>query len=151
LRPKIEVPPLPSPTLPGGGGTQREGEGAGERGREREGQAAIPLDTPDPRYAEYFAELKKRIEDHFVYPEEAARKRQSGQLVIEFVVRRDGTVRIDQVRTSGVSVLDRYAINAVRLAAPFPPIPERIGLDSIHVTGRFVYILDGGFRIFSLQ
>ncbi len=151
LRPKIDLPPMPGPALPGGGGTHREGEGAGDVGREREGQVAVPLNTPDPRYADYFPEIKKRIESNWVYPTEAARKNQAGQLVLEFVVRKDGNVHIDLVRSSGVEVLDRYAINAVRLSAPFPPIPEHMRLDTIRITASFTYILDHGFRIFGLR
>ncbi|MBI2467231.1 MAG: energy transducer TonB, partial [Candidatus Rokubacteria bacterium] len=153
LRPRIEVPPLPGPPLPGGGGTRPEGEGAGEAGRERQGQAAIPLhEPPDPNYAEYFLEIKKRIEANLVYPHEAARQGQSGQLVLEFVVKKDGSLRlVDLVRSSGVAVLDRYSVNTVRLAAPFPPIPDRLGVDSVFIRASFTYVLDHGFRVFGLR
>lgn len=151
LPPKLDVPPLPGPSLPHGGGTRPEGEGAGEAGREQDGQAAIPLNTPDPRYADYFPEIKKRIESNWVYPQEAARKGQSGQLVLEFVVRKDGHVLVELVRSSGIDILDRYAINAVKLSAPFPPIPARMGLDSVRITASFTYLLDHGFRLFGIR
>lgn len=150
LRPQLDVPPLPR--LPGGGGTRPEGEGAGDAGREREGQAAIPLNKPpDPKYAEYFLKVKKAIEDHWTYPRAAADKGQSGQLMLEFVVHKDGNVLVELVHTSGVEILDRYAINAVKLAAPFPPIPDPMGMDSIRISASFTYILDHGFRIFGLR
>jgi protein TonB len=151
LRPKIEVPPLPEAPS-GRGGTRRDGEGAGERGWQPDGQAAIPLDTADPRYTEYFVELKKRIEANWVYPQEAARKGQSGHGLVGFVLRRDGSLReVEIVQSSGVTLLDRYLVNAIRLAAPFPPVPDRLGRDSLPVAMTFRYILDGGFRLFSLQ
>ncbi|MBI3454723.1 MAG: TonB family protein, partial [Candidatus Rokubacteria bacterium] len=150
LRPQLDVPPLPR--LPGGGGTRPEGEGAGDAGREREGQAAIPLNSPpDPKYAEYFLKVKKAIEDHWTYPRAAADKGQSGQLMLEFVVHKDGNVLVELVHTSGVEILDRYAVNAVKLAAPFPPIPGPMGMDSIRISASFTYILDRGFRIFGLR
>ncbi|MGH7319052.1 MAG: energy transducer TonB [Candidatus Rokuibacteriota bacterium] len=149
LRPKIELPPLPN--LPLGGGTRREGDGAGESGHERDGQAPIPLNTPDPRYADYFLEIKKRIEARLVYPSEAAQKRQSGQLVLEFLVKKDGTLQlVELARSSGVGVLDSYSLNTIKLSAPFPPIPERMGLDSVFIRANFTYVLEG-FRIFGFR
>jgi hypothetical protein len=58
LSPKMDLPPLPAPS--GRGGARPDGVGAGESGRATEGQIAIPLNTPDPRYAEYFSEIKRR-------------------------------------------------------------------------------------------
>jgi protein TonB len=113
---------------------------------------AIPLNTPDPRYSDYFNEIKKRLEASWVYPSEAARRGQAGQLVAEIVVRRDGTVpRVDLVHSSGIEILDRYALNAVRFASPFPAIPDRIGLDKIPITITFTYVLDHGVRVFGLR
>lgn len=152
LRPKIEAPPLSSPSLPGGGGTGRDGEGSGEVGRDRDGQAPIPLNTPDPRFADYFQQIKKRLEASWVYPTEAARRGQSGQLVAEILVRKDGSVPlVELVHSSGVEILDRYALNAVRFASPFPAIPDRLGLDKIPITITFTYVLDNGIRIFGLR
>jgi len=150
LRPQLVVPPLPRP-LPGGGGTRSEGEGAGESGRAHEGQAAIPLNNPpDFDHAEYFQKVKKAIEDHWSYPTEAVRKNQSGQLVLEFVIHKDGRVFVELARTSGIDVLDRYAINAVRLSAPFPRLPDPLG-DSLRISASFTYILDHGFHVFGLK
>ena len=152
LRPKIEAPPLPLPSLPGGGGTGRDGEGSGEAGRERDGQVPIPLNTPDLRFADYFQQIKKRLEASWVYPTEAARRGQSGQLVAEILVRKDGSVPlVELVHSSGVEILDRYALNAVRFASPFPVIPDRLGLDKIPITITFTYVLDHGIRIFGLR
>jgi protein TonB len=149
LRPPIEVPSLPR--LPGGGGTRSEGEGAGDAGRQREGGPAIPLNKPpDEDYAEYFLKVKRAIEDKWSYPTEAARKGQSGQLVLEFVIRKDGGVSVEMTRSSGIAVLDTYAINAVRLASPYPPLPSRLG-ESLRISANFSYILDHGFRVFGLQ
>jgi protein TonB len=143
------VPPLPGPS--GRGGTGSEGAGAGESGTERDGQVAVPLNTPDPRYASYFAELKRRIEEKWVYPQEAARKGQSGQGHLRFVLRKDGSVRtVEIIDSSGVMVLDRYIENAIRLASPFPPIPVSVGEDVIPISINFTYVL-GGTRAFGFR
>jgi len=149
MTPKLDVSPLPDP--PGRRGTRPDGAGAGESGTESEGQIAVPLNTPDPRYAAYFAELKRRIEEKWVYPQEAARKGQSGQGELRFVLRKDGSVRtVEIVSSSGVMVLDRYIENAIRLASPFPPIPASVGEDVIPISINFTYVL-GGFRLFGFR
>lgn len=151
LGPRIEVPPELSPPPSGSGGTRPEGSGAGESGRERDGQVVVPLNTPDPKYAEYFLELKKRIEAHWVYPQEAIRRNQSGQGVVEFVLRKDGSVRlVEVVHSSGVAILDRYVENAIKFAAPFPPMPERLATDTLPISLNFTYVL-GGLRAFGFR
>jgi protein TonB len=150
LAPKLDLPPLPAPPS-GRGGTRAEGAGAGESGVERDGQIAIPLNTPDPRYADYFAELKRRIEDKWVYPQEAARKGQAGQGELRFVLRKDGSVRtVEIVSSAGVQILDRYIENAIRLASPFPPIPSSVGEDVIPISINYTYVL-GGLRAFGFR
>ncbi len=149
LSPKLQLPPLPAPS--GRGGTRSDGAGAGESGGETDGQIAVPLNTPDPRYAGYFAELKRRIEDKWVYPQEASRRGQSGQGEIRFILRKDGSVRtVEIVHSSGVRILDSYIENAIRLAQPFPPIPPSVGEDLIPISLNFTYTLHG-FRLFGFQ
>ena len=146
----LDVPPAPSPS--GRGGTQREGTGAGESGTSADGQIAVPLNTTDPRYAAYFAELKRRIEEKWVYPQEAARNGQSGQGDLRFFVRKDGTVRtVEIVNSSGIRILDSYIENAIRLAAPFPPIPASVGEDLIPISINFTYTLQQGFHLFGFR
>ena len=143
------MPAYPEPS--GRGGNQSQGTGAGESGTDTDGQIAVPIDTPDPRYAEYFAELKRRIEDKWGYPEEAARKGQSGRGELRFVLRKDGSVRtIEIVSSSGVRILDSYIQNAIRMAQPFPPIPRSIGDDVLPISINFTYVL-GGFRAFGFR
>jgi TonB family protein len=149
LAPKLEVPPLPGPS--GRGGTGSEGAGAGESGTERDGQIAVPLNTPDPRYAEYFAELKRRIEDKWSYPTEASRNGQSGQGELRFVLHKNGSVgTVEIVHSSGVRILDSYIENAIRLASPFPPIPASVGENVIPISLNYTYVL-GGFRVFGFR
>jgi protein TonB len=143
------VPPLPGPS--GRGGTRSDGTGAGETGRDSDGQIAVPLNTPDPRYAAYFAELKRRIEDKWVYPRSAIDNRQSGQGELRFVLHKNGAVRtVEIVHSSGVRVLDYNIEAAIRQAQPFPPIPASVGDDVIPISINFTYVL-GGFRLFGLQ
>jgi protein TonB len=142
MTPELELPPLPDP--PGQQGPRPEDASPGESGRAAEGQIAIPLDTPAPRYAEYFAELKRRIEEKWGYPAEAARRGQSGQGELRFILRKDGSVpTVEILKSSGVTLLDQYIVNAIRLAQPFPPIPTSVGEDMIPISIHFTYTLSG--------
>ncbi len=154
LGPRLDLPPAyrETPSQSGSGGTQEEGAGSGSFGYERDGQAGVPLSTPDPRYAEYFAQIKRRIEAHWVYPQEAARRGQSGQGLVGFVLRKNGSVReVDIVQSSGIEILDRYLVNAINLASPMPPIPDRIGHTTLPVVFAFTYTLQHGIRVFGFQ
>ena len=145
----MDLPPLPAPS--GRGGARPDGVGAGESGRATEGQIAIPLNTPDPRYAEYFSEIKRRIEDKWGYPTEASQKGQAGQGEIRFVLHKNGSVRtVEIVQSSGFRILDSYIENAIRLAQPFPSIPASVGEDVIPISLNFTYTLHG-FRLFGFQ
>jgi periplasmic protein TonB len=105
---------------------------------------AIPLNSPDARYAAYFKELKQQIEEKWVYPSEAVQEGVSGKGVVLFEVRKDGSVRtVEIVRSSGVRILDSYIENAIRLAAPFPPFPAFIEEDVLPLHINFSYIPGG--------
>lgn len=137
INPQLDVPPLPgerpSAKQEGGGGT------------------AIPLTTEDPRYHDYFEQIKRKIEDILIYPQEAAQKRQAGRLLMEFTVQKDGSVRfVRLLDSSGYPILDSWSLRAVQIAAPFPPIPDRIKEERLNITASFTYIITTDFRGFRL-
>src|SRR5690606_6213940 len=58
------------------------------------------------------------------YPAAAKRQRMRGEVHVAFTVAGSGSVSsVRVVRGSGFPVLDQAAAEAVRRAAPFPPIP----------------------------
>jgi TonB family protein len=125
------------PRLPGGGLQDGRGGIEGE---------AVPLNTPDPDYTEYFGRVRRQIQEKWIYPREAGEQNIGGTLTMEFGIARDGHLRyIGLDRSSGVTILDEYALNAVKLASPFPSFPEP--LQRRHPTGlrvgaQFNYIVD---------
>jgi protein TonB len=83
------------------------------------------------------------------YPEQAIRDRVGGRLLLEFSVAKDGRVESVQVKQpSGHSALDTASLLAVRLAAPFPPIPPQIGKERLAISAVFNWVFDEGFRRF---
>lgn len=121
---------------PGGGGGLKGGGYAGVEGD------AVPLDTPEPKYQDYFNKIREKIKANWVYPWEAGSRGIEGDLNIEFVIAKDGHLQyIELRRPSSVTLLDNAALNAVKLAQPFPPVPDALAKQALAINGLFVYRL----------
>jgi len=85
----------------------------------------IPLDTSDPKYRTYLDKVRERIKAKWVYPRQVAERGTEGELLIEFHIAKDGRLEdIAVQRSSSVPLLDTSAMNAIKWAEPFPPVPE---------------------------
>jgi protein TonB len=137
------APPQPPPAAAmfrrGGGGGLKGGRGG------IEGEA-IPLDTPEPKFQDYFNQVRDRIKSKWIYPYEASSRGIEGELQIEFGIAKSGELQfIEKRRSSGIEILDDYAMRAVQLASPFPPVPDAISKGGLPINGSFRYhILSGG-------
>ena len=90
-------------------------------------------------------ELTRRIEGYWVYPQEAVRQGQSGAGVVALRLAQDGRLRdVGIIRSTGSATLDSYIVNAIRLAAPFRPLPCKISETAIRITLSFRYTLRPG-------
>ena len=117
---------------PGGGGFR--GSQGGVVGQ------AVPLDTPDPNYREYMQWVRQRIYAKWTYPREAQNRELYGRLVIEFHIGKDGQLlSLELVSSSGEPVLDSSALNAVKLAERYPPLPDAMQRDVLPVVAIFSY------------
>ena len=99
----------------------------------------VSAETKDPIYADYVEEWRRRVEiiGNLYYPEEVALKNISGDLLLDAAIDKEGNLKgVRILRTSGNSVLDGAAINIVKLAAPFSPLPEKVieDTDILHIT-----------------
>ena len=133
------APPQPPPAAAmfrrGGGGGLKGGRGGIEGD-------PIALDTPDPKYQDYFRQIRERIQSKWIYPYEASSRGIGGELQIDFGIAKSGELQfIERRRTSGVELLDDYAIRAVQLASPFPPVPDAISKGGLPINGTFKYII----------
>lgn len=110
----------------------------------------ISANTREYEYAAYMRAWVARVEriGNLNYPEEAKRRNVHGQLVMTVAVRRDGSVeRIDIIQASGYPVLDDAAMRTVRLAEPFPPLPESSeAVDVLHITRTWQFLPGGVMR-----
>ena len=103
-------------------------------------EAVASLATRSFAYFEYFKNVRRSIEDSWVYPEEALLEGWSGAVVVRFTIGRGGALEGVEVLTpTGKDALDTHAREAVRGAAPFAPLPEGMGKTRLHVVATFVY------------
>ncbi len=102
----------------------------------------VSLNTTEFKYYAYFAHVKRQIELAWNYPHEAQERREGGRLTLVFTIESGGNVSsIKLLKSSGYEILDEYAINAVRIASPFNPIPPSIGTKRLRITANFEYIM----------
>jgi protein TonB len=53
---------------------------------------------------------------------------EQGDVLVGFVIRKDGQVRdVRVLKGSGFPSFDKNVLNAIKKAAPFPPLPETLG------------------------
>jgi TonB family protein len=129
----------------GGGGGGAGGLGQGRGGIEGE---PIPLDSRDPKYNDYLDQVRRRIKAKWSYPCVQVRgsrdcEYKSAQLVVEFGIAKDGRVPFVTVRReSGYEIYDEFAVNAIKLASPFPPVPDSLSKAGIPILARFNYVLE---------
>jgi protein TonB len=102
----------------------------------------VDLNTTNYKYLSYFIGLRKSIELTWVYPSEAVRRGLQGDVRLEFKIEKDGKMsRIRILDSSGYEILDRAIVDAIKLAAPFAPLPKSMGKESLNVTATFKYLL----------
>ncbi|WP_297802257.1 TonB family protein [Arenimonas sp. GDDSR-1] len=87
----------------------------------------ITASTREYAYAQYMNDWVRRVEriGNANYPQQALINRLSGQLILTVAIRRNGRIEgITVVKSSGNKVLDKAAVDIVRLAEPFAALPE---------------------------
>jgi TonB family protein len=103
-------------------------------------EATVSLDSQDVKYVSYLTKIKKKIEPLWHYPEPARVIGLQGKLAIRFSIVRDGQLtRLELLRSSGHSLLDEQALKAVRGAAPYFPLPEKLQIARLHINATFEY------------
>jgi protein TonB len=139
------APPMPAPPLPqpaaaaapvpaaartavaatgagiGPGGPAGQGTGSAGAGRAALGDGDLAALGDD-----YLERLRRWLARYKRYPEDARARQEEGEVVVAFVLARDGTVLEAGIeRSSGHPSLDRAALAMLRAASPVPPPPPQ--------------------------
>lgn len=106
----------------------RPASGSGARGGQdehtasEEGKGKSPVTAArEPDFSLYMSRLQALIKRRWFPP----RHPMANHVKAVFDVSRDGTMSgLRLVRSSGITIIDRAALEAINSAAPFPPLPE---------------------------
>ncbi len=102
----------------------------------------IDMNTTSYRFIGYFTLFRKQIELVWVYPTEAVQRGIQGEVQLEIIIEKSGSVsKIKIIKSSGFNILDTAMVDTIKQAAPFPPLPRAMKRDRLVVTGAFRYIL----------
>ena len=75
---------------------------------------------------EYRNIIVSKIEQNKFYPKRVKRMRKEGDVTVEFILNRNGSIRDMQViKVIGPSALKKAALKAIKVSALFPPFPEQ--------------------------
>ena len=155
------VPPSSAPDIRsalrrggGGGGSGTGGAGGSGVGRAGIEGEPVPFDSKDPNFSDYLDRVRALIKRHWSYPcvknaDTRGCEYKTGVLVIEFGILRNGQLGFVELhRSSGYSIMDDYAQNAIKLASPFPAIPAALLQNrkgaGLPILARFNYVVETG-------
>jgi protein TonB len=112
--------------------------------KEKREEKTLGFDVKDLRFSGYLQRLKEKIESIWIYPPDAAVKGIYGDLIIEFTIKKNGSLgAVELIRTSGHKNLDDAAMKALRDAEPFWPLPKEWDMEAYSITGHFFYSIYG--------
>jgi len=110
----------------------------------RNGGLVIPgnfaIDTQGFNLGPYAKKVQQIVRSNWKVPEVARNLYLKGRVVIEFDILKDATIQnIGLLKKTGVDPLDMSAEFAIKYSNPFPPLPDFIKQDKIHVKWSFYY------------
>ncbi|MDH3237559.1 MAG: energy transducer TonB [Deltaproteobacteria bacterium] len=122
-------------------GTDGKAEKEGAISEEGGGGAHLTvLNAPEIQYISYFASIKRKIELVWQYPQDAANAGIQGELTVDFIIGRDGSLEsLQLLQGSGHKILDDEALGSIRIAAPYNPIPENYTIPNLRIRAHFIY------------
>ncbi|WP_170984563.1 TonB family protein [Rhodoligotrophos defluvii] len=83
----------------------------------------------------YAGRIVAHLQRHKHYPEAAARNGTTGVATLTFSIASNGRLTSVRLRgSSGAAILDQAALDTVRRASPFPPIPPEAGVSAMTFT-----------------
>lgn len=130
--------PIPGPAVSSASAAPRSGGQAGGNA----GAKSRFNGRPARNIRGYFGQISAWIDANKDYPTEVKKKRQQGTVVVRFTIGRDGQLLASTIKqSSGHVLLDQAALETLARAAPFPPIPEFLGRETLSIAVPIDYAL----------
>jgi TonB family protein len=134
----------PTPRVPpGGGGRLGGGDSQGNAGMSGAYQILTPTEGVD--FSDYMQRVLARVRlNWYAVMPESAQLGDRGRVVLEFSIRRDGSVPNEdpqRLMSSGKEPLDRAAVSSIRSSNPFDHLPPAFGGPEIRLRFIFLYNL----------
>jgi len=105
-------------------------------------EETVTLGNRDSRYRDYLRKIKDRIDSRWTYPGKAFERGEKGITTVKFTIDSDGSLSANVVTaSSGYGLLDECALNVIRVAAPYDPLPGSFNLTRLHIIASFHYHL----------
>ena len=83
--------------------------------------------------SEFYAKVGRKISLVKIYPDFARKSGYEGKTLIAFRIDRNGKILgLSVSRSSGHEILDEAALQAVKDAGPYPPIPDELNKSSLN-------------------
>lgn len=106
-------------------------------------QSPTATKAPEPDFGPYIVELQRRIKRNWIPPQANRSKR----IIANFQVGRDGQLlRAAIAQSSGFPAADEAALAAIRVSAPFRPLPENFRGKDILVQFTFDYEIPANLK-----
>jgi len=120
------------------GATGVEGTGRGTSGAGKAALAGTGFGAGD----DYLKRLRKWIKRHMDYPADSKKRKEEGEVVVAFVIARDGTILSTEIReSSGYPRLDQAVLAMLDRASPVPPLPDEFPGEQARVVLPFQFEL----------
>jgi len=112
------------------------------------GNALSILDKPKTKVADdnskvlrnFLILIRKKIESKKKYPMSARNAGIEGRSEVKITILKDGQLeKVEIINSSGSEILDNAALESVRNAVPFPPIPSNLGRNKIEMSIYLVF------------
>lgn len=105
-------------------------------------EETVTLGNREPRYRDYLRRVKGKIERRWTYPGKAFERGERGVTTVKFSINSGGALVANSIMgTSGYGLLDETALNVIRAAAPYDPLPREFNLSRLHIVASFHYNL----------
>jgi protein TonB len=127
------------------GATGSAGTGRGVSGSGQAALAGSGFGAGD----DYLKRLRRHIKEHMDYPTDSKKRKEEGEVVVAFVIARDGTILSKEIReSSGYPGLDQAVLAMLDRSSPVPRLPDEFPGEQARVVLPFQFELSLINRVF---